>query len=281
MPRRLSWLTALMTTAALAAGVAACSAAPKSPTPAASSHAASPSGTSAAIATASHTPSATPTTSARQDPAVPTVVPLVTCQTTLGVAASTPKALATLVTVNLPAGMGAELAAYSDDQGYMMLLAPRGWSCSAGYGVDLSGGVSVYPAGERTPSAKLPAGSPVQAITGSETSACYTCGLGQACPMFSSAAKTFKSYLGHPCPTTRPAAESVVQVHTGLMAFADPAGVSGDGVPSGGLYPANGVMTYSPHSSDGSWMETCTIPPADKGLCTTILDYFVNAYQNR
>jgi hypothetical protein len=99
--------------------------------------------------------------------------------------------------------------------------------------------------------------------------------------VFSSAAKTFKSYLNHPCPTARPAAESVVQLRAGLVAFADPAGVSGDGVPSGGLYPANGVMTYNPKSQDGSWMETCTLPAADKSLCTTVLDYFVNAYQNR
>ena len=276
MPRRLSRLAALMTTAALAAGVAACSAAPTAPaaTPGASSHSGGASGTRA------DAPSAGPATSA-QRAAVPTVVPLVTCQTTFGVSVSTPKALATSVTVSLPPGMGAQLAVYSDDHGFMMLLAPRGWSCGAGYGADLSGGVSVFPAGERMPSGKLPANSPFQEVNGSETSACSTCGLGQACPLFSSAAKMFKSYLGRDCPTTRPAAETVVPLRTGLVAFADPAGVSGDGVPSGGLYPANGVMTYSPHSSDGSWMETCTMPPADKRLCTAILDYFVTAYQNR
>jgi hypothetical protein len=273
MPRRLSRLAALMTTAALADWVAACSTAPTSPT--------APSSPAATPGASSHSAAASGTAAAQENTAVPTVVPLVTCQTTLGVSVSTPKALATSVTVSLPPGMGAQLAVYSDEEGYMMLLAPRGWSCGAGYGADLSGGVSVFPAGERPPSGKLPASSPFQEVNGSETSACYTCGLGQACPLFSSAAKTFKSYLGRDCPTTRPAAETVVSLRTGLVAFADPAGVSGDGVPSGGRYPANGVMTYSPHSSDGSWMETCTMPPADKGLCTAILDYFVNAYQSR
>jgi hypothetical protein len=34
-------------------------------------------------------------------------------------------------------------------------------------------------------------------------------------------------------------------------------------------------------SPDGSWTETCTLPAADKTLCTTVLDYFVNAFRTR
>jgi len=40
-------------------------------------------------------------------------------------------------------------------------------------------------------------------------------------------------------------------------------------------------MTYNPKSPDGSWTETCTLPAADKTLCTTVLDCFVNAYRTR
>lgn len=191
----------------------------------------------------------------------------------------TPKALPTSLTLSLPAGIGTELAVYSDDQGYMMLLAPRGWSCSAGYGADGSGGVAVFPAGERVP-AKVPADSAVEEVTGGETSACSGCTLGQACVLFATAASEFTKYFGRSCPTSRPPAETVAQLTAGLVAFADPPGVSGDGEPSGGLYPANGVMTYNPKSPDGSWTVTCTMPVSVKGVCTAILDYFVHAYQN-
>jgi hypothetical protein len=185
------------------------------------------------------------------------------------------------MTVRLPAGLGAELELYADEQGWMVLLAPRGWSCGAGYGADGSGGVAVFPAGEKLPSGRLPADSAVAEVSGSETSACSGCTLGQACALFGSAARDYHKYFGSACPVARPAGETVVQLNAGLVAFADPAGVSGDGFPSGGRYPANGVMTYNPRSPDGSWLETCTLPPADKSLCTAILNYFVNSYQNR
>lgn len=179
--------------------------------------------------------------------------------------ALTPKALATSLTLSLPAGIGAELAGYSDDQGYMMLLAPRGWSCSAGYGADGSGGVAVFSAGERVP-AKVPADSPVEEVTGGETSACSGCTLGQACVLFATAGNEFTKYFGRSCPTSRLAAETVVHLTAGLVAFADPPG---------------SAATENPKSPDGSWTETCTMLVSDKGVCTAILDYFVHAYQNR
>jgi hypothetical protein len=73
----------------------------------------------------------------------------------------------------------------------------------------------------------------------------------------------------------------VVQLSAGVVAFTDPPGVSGDANPSGGRYPASGVMTYHPGNPDGSWTETCTLPPADKSLCTVVLDYFLDSHQNR
>ena len=62
------------------------------------------------------------------------------------------------------------------------------------------------------------------------------------------------------------------------MSFVDPAGVTGDGSPSGGKYAADGVMTYHPDVQSGSWLDTCTLPASDAALCTVVLHEFVALY---
>lgn len=52
----------------------------------------------------------------------------------------------------------------------------------------------------------------------------------------------------------------------------------GTGVPSGGQYPANGVMTYYPRAANGSWVETCILPPGQKAECTASLNAFLARY---
>lgn len=164
-----------------------------------------------------------------------------------------------------------------------MLVGPKGWTCTAQYGADGSGGVVVVPKGTSVPESwdggwTLSASSTVEAIAGSETSACQGCALGQACPLFAPAADTYESYFGRPCPKSRPTAESTDQITSRVMAFQDPPGVEGDGNPSGGLYAANGVMTYYPSSQNGSWTETCVLPIAQRALCTVALNAFVASY---
>jgi hypothetical protein len=70
----------------------------------------------------------------------------------------------------------------------------------------------------------------------------------------------------------------VDQITPGVVAFEDPPEVAGDGEPSGGRYPANGVMTYYPNSGFGSWLDTCTVPTSEKPLCTAALDTFLAWY---
>jgi hypothetical protein len=123
--------------------------------------------------------------------------------------------------------------------------------------------------------------SSVVAIVGSETSACAGCTLAQACRLFPSAAKAYRSSFGQPCPARPPAAETVVPVAAGIVAFEDPPGVKGDGQRSGGQYPAHGVMTYHPSASGGSWQETCTLPSSEKDVCTAVLNAFVSWYGQR
>lgn len=199
-------------------------------------------------------------------------LPVVSCPTSLGIAhPAVPLPRSRPVAV--PQALATDLSVYADNQGVMELLGPKGWSCTAAIGADGSGGVTVYPAGAG-PS------SPV-AITGSETSACVGCTLAQACPLFPAAATALRSTIGEACPARPPAAETVGAIARGIVAFEDPPGVKGDGRPSGGQYPANGVMTYHPSAQDGSWQETCTLPASEKDVCTAVLNTFVSWYGQR
>jgi len=199
-------------------------------------------------------------------------LPVVSCPTSVGInrpAVSLPRSRP----VAVPQALAAGLSVYADTQGVMELLGPKGWSCTAAYGADGSGGITVYPSGEG-PS------SPV-AIVGSETSACAGCTLAQACRLFPGAATALRNALGEACPARLPVAETVATVAAGIVAFEDPPGVKGDGQPSGGQYPANGVMTYHPSAPDGSWQETCTLPASEKDVCTAVLNTFVSWYGQR
>jgi hypothetical protein len=74
----------------------------------------------------------------------------------------------------------------------------------------------------------------------------------------------------------------VIPIAAGIVTFEDPPGVKGDGRPSGGQYPADGVMTYHPSAQeDGSWQETCTLPASEKNICTAVLNTFISWYGQR
>jgi hypothetical protein len=116
-------------------------------------------------------------------------------------------------------------------------------------------------------------------IVGYETSACVGCTLQQACPLFTNAALAQRSSF--PCPSRRPATETVVPVAKGIVAFDDPPGVKGDGQQSGGRYTAHSVMTYHPSVDNGSWEETCILPGSEKDVCTAALNSFISWFGQR
>lgn len=167
---------------------------------------------------------------------------------------------------------------YVDEQGDMKLLGPSGWVCNADFGADGSGGVSVYPTGETLPTGPLPSNSTIEAIVGSETSACVGCRELQACPLFASAAADYQNDYQTTCTSTPPSGESVEPIESGVVGFLDPSGISGSGNPSGGAYPANGVMTYHSGNDNGSWLDTCTLPYSQQALCTAVLNNFAQTY---
>lgn len=206
-------------------------------------------------------------------------LPLNVCTTSVGDSSETPVQLPTSVKVDVAKGDAAQLALYADDEGVIEVLAPTGWTCSALIGADGSSSVTVQPAG-------LPASAaPVitaEEIKASQTSACVSCRETQACPLFISAANDYLQQYQQTCPTRRPTSELVTTVNPHVVDFTDPPGVKGDATPSGGAYSAMGVMTYYDDlTSDGSWTETCVLPPKDKSLCTAILGNFESAYGKR
>ncbi|HXQ44618.1 MAG TPA: hypothetical protein VN816_08265 [Acidimicrobiales bacterium] len=210
-------------------------------------------------------------------------IPVVSCPTTFGVATPTSAPLPTSEKVRVPGALAGELALYSDTHGLMDLLGPKGWRCRADYGADGSGGVVVYPDGETIPRSwgagwKLPSNSSAEAIAGLQTGGSPVEAAGQACPLFTSAATAYQVDLGQACPVSRPVSESVQRISAGVVGFEDPVGVAGDGIPSGGRDPADGVMTYSPSRSPGSYLATCTLPSSQHALCTVSLNDFIVLY---
>jgi hypothetical protein len=234
-----------------------------------------PPGTSASATTVS--PPASPTKTIE--------LPVTLCPTTFGAPPPPMVALAPIMPAQVAPDQASQLGVYTDSRGIMKLVAPIHWACRADYGANGTGGVLVYLSGESPPPNwgagwPLPAHSPIQAVVGFETSACAGCTNGQACPLFTAAALAFQSQFLRPCPGTKPPAEIVYPVNMGpgVVGFEDPPGTAGDGVPSGGAYPANGVMTYYGTNGVGSWRDTCTMPSSEQPLCTAALNNFLDSY---
>ena len=210
----------------------------------------------------------------RTQVAAGSVVPLTVCPTKFGVSFGKSAVFPSLTTLSISTPLASSLAAYTDTQGLMTVIGPRGWKCSASYGADGSGGVTVFPRGSS-------ATSPVEGIVAGETSACYGCTTGQACALFPTAEEAFQAAYRYACPAHRPPRESIYRLSKTVVAFEDPSYVKGEGALSGGQFPANGVMTYLSGSNDGSWVETCTLPDNVHSTCTAVLNDFVAKYQNR
>lgn len=203
---------------------------------------------------------------------------LFVCSTSHGVQGMTPANLPATVTKMVPASYATGLVAYADDEGTMEVLAPRGWGCLATIGADGSGTLQVAPLNQSVYTGALSSGSTAQEVSASETSACVGCAESQACPLFATAAKDYRNNYQSACPTVAPTTESIQFLSTHIVSFSDPPNVSGDASPSGGAYQSRGVMTYDSSNQNGSYMETCVLPPAGRSLCSASLSSFAASY---
>jgi len=90
---------------------------------------------------------------------------------------------------------------------------------------------------------------------------------------------------GTPCGNTQPATEVVKWLNGSpslgsattaddTVSFEDPTGVAGDGVPSGGKNPADGVLHYTYSSEGAASLITCTLPPRQHALCKAVVNDF-------
>lgn len=68
----------------------------------------------------------------------------------------------------------------------------------------------------------------------------------------------------------------MTRVNPNLVFFSDPAGVAGDGSPSGGPDPASGIVEVG---NQGALIRaTCTLPKAQHTVCTTVLNDVIKRY---
>jgi hypothetical protein len=170
-----------------------------------------------------------------------------------------PSSLNAIVT---PAAAG-RLSFYSN--GWLSVLAPRGWHCAgvvaATGALDLDvrpPGVSASPglSDSRADAVTARVPSPDTGEVG-----------GAVCAFFPHATPRPDSL----CPST-PSGETAVRLSGTAVAFEDPPGVVGDGDPSGGPDPANGVAVYARSEAAEA---TCTLPQAEHATCTNILNDFL------
>ena len=212
-------------------------------------------------------------------------LPLIVCNSTSGIATTT-TSLPASVSVSVPSSKAQQgnLAVYSDAAGRLMLVGPTsGWTCAGGFGADGSGTMALLPVGTLPPpntstNWHLPAASTIQAITATETGGSTVNGASLACPLFTAAQATTQQNLGQGC-APGPAQEHVQRISASEAAFQDPPGVAGVGIPSGGQYPANGVMLYLPKATEAStYLATCTLPASQQDLCTAVLNHFVSNF---
>jgi hypothetical protein len=163
-------------------------------------------------------------------------------------------------------------------------------------GGDGSTGVLVFPPTTSPPGAFGELSANVQQVNALSDSACQGCIYGTVCPFVSNAGEQLGYGLasGVILPCSSPPAQQQVSFANGspsntgpsvddVITFSDPAGVKGDGDPSGGPYAAVGVVLYdwtslgaSNTQNDGASQENCLLPTSERALCSTITQDFVS-----
>jgi hypothetical protein len=195
-------------------------------------------------------------------------VAVVRCATVFGVSGPTRHVPST---VALRAnGPTQGLVAYTNTE--LFLIGPRGLRCHGIVATDGGSQVIAWAAGQPEPGLHAHG----IGLTLTIDPACAGCRADDACPFFAAFART----LGFPCADGVPAGEVVARPSPSLAFFQDPPGVAGSGWPSGGRYPANGVVGTrgSPAGDALVYRSTCTLPSADHSICNASLNDVIARY---
>ena len=232
------------------------------------------------------TPTATPSAPASSPGGLPAVegsevqVPLIPCPTQFGTSAQRRASFVPHVTAKLPADLVGRVSAYVDEAGYLVVLAPTGWHCSALVAADGGTRVLVAPLSDRlTPWPEPFQRDARQAVAAYSTSACGGCRYQLLCPLLPTSQADMTQY--GPCRVA-PAQERMRYLSGALAVFEDPAYVMGDGAPSGGAYAAEGVLIHHPASplpgDEAGYEETCTVQSSSKDLCDAVLNDYIGRW---
>jgi hypothetical protein len=191
-------------------------------------------------------------------------ISVVHCPTEFGIAGKHPGGPSTISVSAADSG----LLAYSNTE--IFLLGPRGLRCSGIVAADGGNSVEAWAAGHAKPAEH----SHGVGLTLTIDPACAGCRADDACPFFAA----FASRLGFPCAFGVPPGEIHGRIGTEIATFEDPPGVAGSGWPSGGPYPANGVVGIGAGTDPPVFRSTCTLPPADHAICTESLNDVIARY---
>jgi len=203
-----------------------------------------------------------------------TVLPVVPCPTSYGVASSSQP----YIPNQLPAtGSVRGLSFYSN--GSLTVLAPQGWVCGALDAADGGQVLDAYPPGHPDYATQLaPAGSELVQLDVDYTG--HGPGAMLICPLFpGSPAVTFLQGA-RPCATL-PSAETTSDVTKDIVAFRDPPGVKGTGAGSGGALESSGdavyprVGTEDPPGGVTVAVLSCTLPSGMTDLCSAVESDFL------
>jgi hypothetical protein len=194
-------------------------------------------------------------------------VPVVRCPTVFGVSGEGQKAPATVAVLGHPSSTHG-LAAYTNTEEF--LIAPAGLQCSGIIAADGGSEIVVWPKGTAKPGRHAHS----EGLTLLLDPACASCRAVDACPFFPSLA----AKLSFPCsPADVPRGEHTYTLAADTTLFEDPPDVPGDGWPSGGSDPANGIvgLVGSPPSV---YRSTCTLPQSLHSVCTVSLNDVLARY---
>ena len=197
------------------------------------------------------------------------IVPVVRCPTTgflpAGVKSGVPSRIDVLGRPSSVRG----LDAYTNFEEF--LIGPAGMRCSGAVGADGNGSITVWPIGRPAPTQHAHG----DGLTLFLDPACASCRAAEACPFLPKLAAS----VGFPCSTTSiPKGEGVYHLNADATDFEDPPGVPGDGWPSGGPDPANGLVGVNVGQGSAVYRATCTLPASEHRICTISLNDVLAGY---
>ncbi len=208
--------------------------------------------------------------------AQPVALPQVTCPTEYvpgGVLAPLPSSLP--APASLPAGLA--LAYYAVANGYLRVLAPTTWKCSALVSEDGGTVLNVWPLGQQS----LTQGGKV-GISAENEPACVSCIYYAVCPLIK--VPTLVGDYG-PCLSPPPSTEQLRRYTPDVLGLLDPPRVSGDALLSGGAYPSSGTLVFhnnfGPQGAGDSNVEEigCALPASTQNVCALSNKDFLNRYE--